>query len=744
MTGLGFPARLRVSHQNRTLNKNFRRNGKLQSCEPCRKGKLRCDHMMPHCGRCIRRNKTEQCVYHPAPLTKATAIPTPEPSETAASSTVVCQEESNSTFATLSFPRPDSPSTTPPRLPRASSLPAQPPSNQEPLCSDELGQPLHHTEALDEPMKHRRKEEFISHSAIVAENELSVGILPAPHLGDSTGHSRIPQSHIERGALVLGLLKNLPQLDVYIQKLFQFCQGTIIIEPMVKIWVTELWSTWRKVLESQRPEELRKMSEKVWENTTKPLSRLLDRHTKPREFLMNTTGEHLRWEVVGIITSLVGLLTQTLQDGDPIFCSHDEAPVDRTALTLKTFNASEVCLSFCKDYDIVNDLFIWFLYEQTVLACSLHSKGSYYNWQRSSYVCQALIAFGLHQKIEVDDQTPFFIAEFRKRVFISQYDNDKYSASFVGRPPRLTRQYCLLQFPLDLTDAQIMSDGFALEYALTNLDQEGWNTHGSIQRCTISRVFAANALLMEETLEISLGLLSTEEILSRAADIERRVIQTWENMPPFLKIDTQNPYDAKRAPVELLFQTLIRLADFNHHFLLQRTLIKKVGADSTKLLAVSRDIFKFILCMANNRDIFRDFQLDYTQLLCMFLPAAAVVAVELLHQEQEPVAASAAANHLPRSETIQDLSVMVATLASVKADSAAYKICDRGRRFIKKTLDTILSPPRLEAVASTSGNDSYTTTSNLDVPLFQTGTDGDFMKWLESMDWEQDNWANLT
>lgn len=48
----------------------YRRNGKLQSCEPCRKSKLRCDHTTPSCGRCVRRKRAEQCVYHPSPLTQ--------------------------------------------------------------------------------------------------------------------------------------------------------------------------------------------------------------------------------------------------------------------------------------------------------------------------------------------------------------------------------------------------------------------------------------------------------------------------------------------------------------------------------------------------------------------------------------------------------------------------------------------------------------------------------------------------
>ncbi|PWY93760.1 hypothetical protein BO94DRAFT_583126 [Aspergillus sclerotioniger CBS 115572] len=47
-----------------------RRNGQLSSCEPCRKGKLRCDHQVPVCGRCARRDQASRCIYHPAPMTR--------------------------------------------------------------------------------------------------------------------------------------------------------------------------------------------------------------------------------------------------------------------------------------------------------------------------------------------------------------------------------------------------------------------------------------------------------------------------------------------------------------------------------------------------------------------------------------------------------------------------------------------------------------------------------------------------
>ena len=46
----------------------LRRNGVLPACEPCRKAKHSCDHQNPVCGRCQRKNRPQECFYHPAPL----------------------------------------------------------------------------------------------------------------------------------------------------------------------------------------------------------------------------------------------------------------------------------------------------------------------------------------------------------------------------------------------------------------------------------------------------------------------------------------------------------------------------------------------------------------------------------------------------------------------------------------------------------------------------------------------------
>jgi hypothetical protein len=126
------------------------------------------------------------------------------------------------------------------------------------------------------------------------------------------------------------------------------------------------------------------------------------------------------------------------------------------------------------------------------------------------------MCFNLHQEIKVDDRTPFFIAELRKRLFICAYENDKYSATYTGMPPKLSRHYCRLQVPLDLTDSQIMAEGLDLDTLIDEFDGHGWNQEGVVQRSTFARLSATNALITEEILEIAIGNLPQHELTPSA------------------------------------------------------------------------------------------------------------------------------------------------------------------------------------------------------------------------------------
>jgi hypothetical protein len=292
-----------------------------------------------------------------------------------------------------------------------------------------------------------------------------------------------------------------------------------------------------------------------------------------------------------------------------------------------------------------------------------------------------------------------------------------------------------------------MSEGSELAEAVDNLDDEGWNQHGMVQRSTFARLSAANALITEEILEMSLGNLSQEDIIRRAGEIEMRTNKYWADLPDFLRINPNDPWSSQRSPLELLFLVFIRLNHLDHHFMIQRTLGKKASTGSANLnmdlLSVCKDIFKFVVLMVDNKDHFRDFQIDFVQILVKHgIPTAAALAVELLHQEQYPTSASASAYPLHRSDTIQSLSVFVSCLGAVRSDASGYQSCDRGRRFLKTILDIILGAG--PAAARSQPDLEQDNDPMFSAPLQQPGNESEFVRWLDGMEWDQDNWINFT
>lgn len=433
-------------------------------------------------------------------------------------------------------------------------------------------------------------------------------------------------------------------------------------------------------------------------------------------------------------------------DGDPIFCAPNEAPVDRSQLALRMHNASEMCVGFCDDIGALNDLYLWLLYENSIVYCSMRTKGSYENARKMSRLASALVSCNLHQKIEVDDNTPFFMAELRKRLFVCSYENDKYAAASAGRPPKLTRQYCQLQIPLDLTDAQTMSGSFNVNIGNGQSDRDGWNADGIVQGCTFARLSAANALILEETLEISLGNLEPDEAVRRARDIEKKVDSNWQSLPEFLRLNAHDPWSAKRSPYEILILFFIRLNHFDHHFLLQRTLAKRIqsGSNETRidLLSICSNMFEVVMQIANNSHVFRDFQIDLVQIMVKYgIPAAAVLAIEMLRQEQNTTS-SAIAFPLHRSETIQNLSVFVSCLGTAEPEANGYQSCQRGRRFFKRILDMILGAGSAGSKSSPASCDPLDLT--LGPALFESDDDGNLVNWLDSMAWDAENWLHFS
>lgn len=102
-------------------------------------------------------------------------------------------------------------------------------------------------------------------------------------------------------------------------------------------------------------------------------------------------------------------------------------------------------------------------------------------------------------------EVPFWLAEFRKRSLAAVYAIEKAMCTFVGRPPRISRRFCMIELPMDADFEEIVKEGPERDRVLASLDPAGWNTDGKFRTASAARKFVMVNLIREEVLELSLG-----------------------------------------------------------------------------------------------------------------------------------------------------------------------------------------------------------------------------------------------
>ncbi|KAL1875468.1 hypothetical protein Daus18300_003207 [Diaporthe australafricana] len=560
----------------------------------------------------------------------------------------------------------------------------------------------------------------------------------------------------------------------------------------MKEWLLQLWLHHGSTLTSQDPAKIRRLSELIWRNTLTPLS--FNGKTTALEWARLATGPGLRWETLGLIAVNIGLCAIETSESDQLFV---EGQVTRLCLINLMKEISEDCLAFCRYCEVLDDLFIWLLSEDSGLVGAVKGDRDYSTYRATGEAHSAVIAMGLHQGIKADEKVPFFLAEMRKRAFICAYYQEISVASFLGRPPRLSYRYCTLDPPLDLTEKQLIQTGPELEVTLASLDNNGYNTAGNLQHAGWTRSYANCAMRREDVIDLAIGQYTRDEILARAKIIQEKHDAHWSSLPPYLAKPSVEPFDftdaAVAKPLHALQIIVLRNGRRSNELLLQRVLIRKTGATPEKLIATALDIFKDILQITHRHDIATIFKTSFSFILSSHgLRSAAIVAIELLKQEMLPQYPEQPL--LPRSQTIQDLAIFAARLGSVQPTDGCYSVCEQGKRVITKILDRILTPsppvapqrqdsgsvcnhtpdqlqpqPQMQGVLPTlmemDGAPMNTLGSmngmvmgvpdmgysmgmmdagfGAEAPM-NLGQDSGFMRWLDTMEWDRmDHWGKL-
>jgi chromatin structure-remodeling complex subunit RSC3/30 len=229
-----------------------------------------------------------------------------------------------------------------------------------------------------------------------------------------------------------------------------------------------------------------------------------------------------RWDTYALLLSSIGYAIYHVAHDDPIFQSGNLPGKDRKGLRRIALAASDICLQLCDRLGTISDSLCCAILQHSVLVHHTYGTGGkfcarsekskfrltkrtdYRTWQKLGDLTTIVFALGLHQAGD-DKNIPFFLSELRKRIMIGAYGMDKDLALFLGRPPRICKQYCNIQSPLDLTWEELIAAPTVRQAALQKLDAQGWNTEGKLGSGARGRTIHLACLIREDILEMSIG-----------------------------------------------------------------------------------------------------------------------------------------------------------------------------------------------------------------------------------------------
>ncbi|KAJ5132444.1 hypothetical protein N7448_006602 [Penicillium atrosanguineum] len=638
---------MRNTDDRRSQSPATRRNGTLQSCEPCRRSKQRCDHERPVCRRCASKRINDQCFYHPAPMTRRRLSDHVIPSRVSSS--------------------------------RLTSQPASNASSPGSIGGGRLYTPLEPPSALPGYLG------STSFTAVLAEHRNEIPLEPEEST-DAYPAVSVDPDRVQSGAEILLLLYSLNDRRQLIERYYRSSWGAVVPKMIMDAILGSIAEIFDGINPNDPKPQLQDLSTRIFQNS----SRALKTHQSMtvQEYCNSFIGLNFRWEALGSILTMCGQQLVITPDNDPEFSHESDDPGAKDRLLEQVTVASSVCLSFCDQASSANELLAFLQYTDVMLRTQQYGDSSYQAWRRLGDLVATVYASGLHLDGEGPDNCPFFLRQWRRGCFISAFYMDKMMATFVGRPPLMNYRFCTLASPLDLSDAVLVERGEALTKAISELDHAGWNTSGARYRMSSLRLRFQLSVYREQTLEIALGTLEPHDLIRKSNDIEARVRDVWRAAPDHLRYDRRKNDDFHDGWLTIVYLYLNYLYTC---FLLQRALIKHAGANQDALCDVSRRILAIVISITSVRNPMVDLDRHYSWIALTYgLPSASVLLLELLHQSHQPGPHSVV---LPRAELIRNLSVFISLLSWVsRPGHGNYRTCKEAEKNLSRILDRLLDP----------------------------------------------------
>ena len=196
-----------------------------------------------------------------------------------------------------------------------------------------------------------------SYSGIFDQINGSLHVSETRNIPVSAAHTLpVSEDLVRRGADILFHLRDIEILDCLLQKWLAIGDGYLIFAPIYHSWMREIKEQLAPILSRvSSPEDFRDMSTMLWRNTRMPV--LVNGSITARDFAQHTAGQYLRWEVVGLLFSAVGIVSGSLNGRDAVFGSRRNSLNDRSTTVRVMLNLVNRCIDFCKVCSSHNDLY---------------------------------------------------------------------------------------------------------------------------------------------------------------------------------------------------------------------------------------------------------------------------------------------------------------------------------------------------------------------------------------------------
>ena len=225
--------------------------------------------------------------------------------------------------------------------------------------------------------------------------------------------------------------------------------------------------------------------------------------------------------------------------------------------------------------------------------------------------------------------------------------------------------------------------------------------------------------------------------------MKQRSEEAYASLPAHLRLQPEDPMFLQ-SPSDML----ILRVNLSLEFLLNRFLLERLPDDGSRqnkqdMLNTAKEMLDRIIILSANRDRLHEHQVGFSWAIVYFgIPTAGVLAMELLKQSKYPHLYPLT---LPRSEVIQNLSIFIGCLGSIRPTQGNYTLCVRMRKVIRRILDQVLEPVSAfnTQLTPSSMEAEPQFVPDIDISSVMGPTDDpDFAEWLNSVDWTRGPWVD--